>query len=81
MCPPLTFSLGITFQAISTSVTIDLPLTVKEESSWKSYDDRDYQTELGGPITVAERKEPVSELIVVKEFSRVNTKNRLLILR
>lgn len=57
-----------------------LPLTVKEQSPWKSYD-RDYQTELGGPVTVAERKEPASGLVVVKEFSRANAESRLSMLR
>ena len=57
-----------------------LPLTIKEESPWKSYD-RGYQTELGGPVTVAERQEPASGLVVVKEFSRANAESRLLMLR
>ena len=57
-----------------------LSLTVKEGSPWKSYG-RDYQTKLGGPVTVAERQEPASELVVVKEFSRANAESRLLMLR
>ena len=57
-----------------------LLLRVKKESRGKSYD-RDYQTELGGPVTVAERKEPASGMVVVKEFSRANAENRLSMLR
>ena len=57
-----------------------LPLTAKEESPWKSYD-RSHQTELGGPVTVAERIEPASGLVVVKEFSRANAESRLSMLR
>ena len=57
-----------------------LPLTVKDESPWTTYD-RDYQVELGGPVSVAERKGPDLGLVVVKQLSTANADSKLLMLR
>jgi len=57
-----------------------LPLTVKDESPWKTYT-KEYQIELGGLVTMAERKHPACGLVVVKELSGPSAKNKLLMLR
>lgn len=43
------------------------PLRVKDRSLWETYD-KDYQLELGGLVTVAGRRCPASELVVIKEL-------------
>lgn len=57
-----------------------LPLTVKDESPWKTYT-KEHQIELGGLVTVAERKHPAYGLVVVKEFSGPSAENKLSMLR
>jgi len=57
-----------------------LPLTVKDESPWETYN-KEYQIELGGSVTVAERKHPASGLVVVKEFSGLSAETKLSMLR
>jgi hypothetical protein len=57
-----------------------LPLTVKDESPWTTYV-RDYQVELGGPVSVAERKGPGLGLVVVKQLSTANADGKLSMLR
>ena len=57
-----------------------LPLTVKDESPWKTYN-KEYQIELGGLVTVAERKYPASGLIVVKELLGPSAESKLSMLR
>lgn len=57
-----------------------LPLTVKEQSPWTDYI-RDYQVELGGPVSVAERKAPGFGLVIIKQLSTANPNRKLSMLR
>lgn len=57
-----------------------LPLTVKDESPWTTYV-RDYQVELGGLVSVAERKAPGFGLVIVKRLSTANTDGKISMLR
>src|SRR5436190_3184127 len=43
-------------------------LEVKHGSPWKSYE-KVYDREVGGPVTVATRNTPSSELVIVREFA------------
>ena len=53
---------------------------MKDESPWNTYD-QDYQIELGGPVTVAERRRPAYGLVVIKGFSGPSAKTKLSMLR
>jgi len=53
---------------------------VKDESPWKTYN-KEYQIELGGLFTVAERKLPASGLVVVKAFLGPSAESKLSMLR
>lgn len=57
-----------------------LPLTVKEESPWTNYN-TGYQVQLGGPVSVAERKGPGFGLVVIKQLSTANPNGKLSMLR
>lgn len=59
---------------------LQLPLTVKEESPWMYYN-RDYQVELGGPVSVAERKGPGFGIVVIKQLSTANSSDKISMLR
>lgn len=54
--------------------------TVKDESPWTTYN-RDYHVELGGPVSVAERRGPGFGLVVVKQLSIANADGKLSMLR
>ena len=55
------------------------PLRVKDGSPWETYN-KDYQLELGGLVTVAGRRCPVSELVVIKELLGSSTDATLSVL-
>jgi len=57
-----------------------LPLTIKDESPWKTYH-KEYTIELGGFVVVAERKLPSHGLVILKEFSDHNAGSKLSRLR
>lgn len=57
-----------------------VPLTVKDESPWKTYN-KEYMIELGGFVTVAERKHPAHGLVLVKELSGPGVETKLSTLR
>lgn len=62
------------------ALPFQLPLTVKDDSPWKTYN-KEYQVELGGLVTVAERKHPGYGLVVVKELSGPSSESKLKMLR
>jgi len=51
-------------------------LEIKHGSPWKSYE-KVYGRELGGPVTVAARNTPSSELVIVREFAESNAEKAL----
>lgn len=57
-----------------------LPLTAKEESPWETYN-KELVIELGGLVTMAERKHPAYGLVIVKQFSGHNAESKLSRLR